>query len=326
MFKDNKELKDIISKSVKESFRDAGINLGKRDIMTESSSVVSKAKTIVETIKEGLNESFILTPKSFLLKTEFLSSKAKEAHEKLYNGYVKAFDKLITQLQTANTEESESNHSAFRSLKIDEQYNLNAVKLHELYFNNISDLQSAIAVDSVPYMRFSRDFGTFEKWQYDFRACCMAAREGWAITYFEPLRKVYINCIVDGHNTGIPIGGIPVLVIDMWAHSYYRDYLEDKKSYVNAMMKEINWNVLEARMVVAERSRVSDVFEIRPFVNDVPQKMLSSIEHNEAPIGRDQIESNGLGNIPSVEGSTGTAGTGNWQTPNPPVGGAKGSF
>lgn len=317
MFKE-KDLKEIINKSVKESFAGFGSGTPKQTVISES----AKPRTIVETIKENLTESFILTPKSFLLKTEFLSSKAKEAHEKLYNAYVKAFDKLIPQLQTANTEESESNHSSFRSLKIDEQYNLNAIKLHEMYFNNISDLNSSIAVDSIPYMKFSRDFGTFEKWQYDFRACCMAAREGWAVTYYEPLRKVYINCIVDGHNVGIPLGGVPVLVIDVWAHAYYRDYLEDKKSYVNAMMKEINWNIIEARMVVAERSRIGDVFDIRPFVNDVPQKMLSSIDHSEAPIGKDQVESQ---EITGLNGSQGMP-TGNWQTPNPPVGGAKGSF
>jgi superoxide dismutase, Fe-Mn family len=312
MFKD-KDINEIIKQSVKQSFENSGLK-------KESASKVQMgaAKTLIQTVKEKLNESFVLTPKTFLLKTEYLSMKAKEAHEKLYNGYVKAFDKVTVKTQTASTEESDSNNSDFRSLKMDEQFNLNGIKLHELFFYNISDLSSSISVDSIPYMRLARDFGTFEKWQYDFRACCLGSREGWAVTYYEPLRNVYMTCIVDGHTTGIPIGGIPVIVIDMWAHSYYRDYLEDKKSYVNAMMKELNWNIIEARMVVAERSRLNDLFEIRPLVNEMPQKILSNINQEQAPIGNDQIDMEGQ--IVSKPGG------GSWQQPNAPIGGAKGSF
>lgn len=315
MFKD-KDINEIIKQSVKQSFENSGIKRASQQPIVNKVQLGSP-KTLIQTVKDKLNESFVLTPKSFLLKTEYLSSKAKESHEKLYNAYVKAFDKVTIKSQTASTEESDSNSSDFRSLKIDEQYNLNAIKLHELFFYNISDTKSSISIDSVPYMRLARDFGTFEKWQYDFRACCLGSREGWAVTYYEPLRNVYMTCIIDGHTTGIPIGGIPVIVFDMWSHSYCRDYLEDKKSYVNAMMKEMNWNIIEARMVVAERSRLNDLFEIRPLVNEMPQKILSQINQEQAPIGDEQIESEGKISIP---------GGGSWQQPNAPIGGAKGSF
>jgi Fe-Mn family superoxide dismutase len=311
MFKQS-DLNEIIKQSVKDTFAKSGVAGKPQESVKEMQS-----KTILQTVKEKLNESFVLTPKAFLLKTEFLSSKAKEAHEKLYNNYVKAFDKIVPKLQTANTEEADSTGSVFSSLKIDEQYNLNAIKLHELYFNNISSLNSTISIESLPYMRLSRDFGTFEKWQYDFRACAMSAREGWAITYYEPMRGVYMNCIIDGHNVGVPMGCIPVIVMDMWAHAYYRDYLDDKKSYVNAMMRELNWNVVEARMTVAERSRLGDIYEIKPFTNDIPHKMLSAIPQDNAPIGKEQIDSEQV--APSTE-------VGDWQQPKPPVGGARGSF
>jgi superoxide dismutase len=195
-------------------------------------------------------------------------------------------------LDAVNPEEANSNHSPFRSLKIDEQYNMNAVKLHELYFTNISDAASQISVDAIPYMRLARDFGTFDKWQFDFRACAMSAREGWAVTYYEPYKNCYINCVIDGHNTSIPLGGIPIVVMDMWAHSYYRDYTDDKKSYINSMMKELNWNVVEARMVVAERANLDAIFKIQPIVNTVPDRILQTVSaENVAPIQQDQIQS-----------------------------------
>ena len=35
--------------------------------------------------------------------------------------------------------------------------------------------------------------------------------------------------------------------MDLWQHAYYRDYLNDAKSYTIAMMKELNWNVIDRR-------------------------------------------------------------------------------
>jgi hypothetical protein len=80
--------------------------------------------------------------------------------------------------------------------------------------------------------------------------------------------------------------------MDMWSHSYYRDYMDDKKSYINAMMRELNWNVIEARMVVAERANIDAVFKIQPIVNTVPDRILQTVSaDNVAPIQKDQIES-----------------------------------
>jgi superoxide dismutase, Fe-Mn family len=278
------KLNDLIQDSIRKSFEEAGVKKP-----APAPKMVQESKVAP---KRSLKEALVLLPKTFLLKTEFLSSKTKEAHEKLYKSYTDTVNKVSSLLDAVNPEEANSFDSPFRSLKIDEQYNLNASKLHDLYFTNISDVASQVAVDSLPYMRFARDFGTFDRWQFDFRACAMSAREGWVVTYFEPLKNVYMNCVVDGHNTGIPLGGVPILVMDMWAHSYYRDYLDDRKSYVNAMMREINWNVVEARMVVAERSNMDAIFRIQPVQNSVPDRILTAVSvDSAAPISKSQVQS-----------------------------------
>ena len=147
---------------------------------------------------------------------------------------------------------------------MDETYNFNAVKLHELYFSNISDVDSEIRVDSIPYMKLSRDWGTFEAWQEDFMAACMASRNGWALTVYEPYRSVFMNITVDSHDKDIPLGCVPVIVMDMWEHAYFKDYGIDKKAYLFAMMKELNWDVIEARMSICERSNLDILYKIEP--------------------------------------------------------------
>ena len=216
-------------------------------------------KELLEQIREDLNlgnstmsEAIIAQPKKFKLSTELLSNANKENHIELYDQYIKDFDSISILLDTAIRESSNSNGSEFRSLKIDETYNLNASYLHELYFNNISDLHSNIAMDSLVYMRLARDFGTFDAWQQDFISCCLASRCGWAVTYFNTYTQTYMNCVIDLHSINVPIGAYPVIVMDVWQHAYYRDYLKDVKSYVFGMMKQLNWGVINDRVVKAE--------------------------------------------------------------------------
>jgi Fe-Mn family superoxide dismutase len=203
--------------------------------------------------ENNLNEAYVTQAKVFSLSTEFLSDKNKIAHQELFEGYVKSLNKISAELDVAPREDANSNDSTFRSLKIDEAYNLNGAFLHGLFFENISDMQSKITMDSLVYMRLERDFGTFDEWQKDFIACAMSARNGWAVTVYNTFLKRYINVVVDLHNINIPFSSFPVVVLDMWEHSYYRDYLNDKKSYIFAMMKELDWDKINDRVKKAEK-------------------------------------------------------------------------
>jgi Fe-Mn family superoxide dismutase len=257
-------------------------------------TLTTKLQEAVVQGKKLLQEALILIPKTFVLKTDWLSDKTKEAHEKLYKNYIAQFNQASAELDTVSREDI----IKLRSLKLDETYALNATKLHELYFGNISDQQSEIHRDSIPYMRLGRDWGTFENWQFDFRGTALAAREGWVVLYFDPFKEKYLHAMIDGHTENIPVCGIPILVLDMWSHAYYKDYLDDKKSYVNAMMREINWQIVEARMVIAERANLKDLYLVRPLVNNVPQKMIDQAS-NTPPIGKDQVAPGGVERFPA---------------------------
>jgi Fe-Mn family superoxide dismutase len=199
-----------------------------------------------------IEEAYVTQAKNFDLNTEFLSSKNKTAHQELFDKYVDSLNRVSAELDAAPREDANSNDSQYRSLKIDEVYNLNAAFLHGLFFENISDPRSQVAMDSLTFMRLERDFGSFDEWQRDFIACAMSSRNGWAVTVYNTFLKRYINVCVDLHNVNVPFSSFPIVVLDCWEHSYYRDYLNDKKTYVFAMMKELDWDVIEKRVDKAE--------------------------------------------------------------------------
>ena len=215
------------------------------------------AKNIRESLgmsePENLDEALVVQAKPFAIPTEALSGENIRNHYSLYEAYAKDFNQISAELDGANTSTASSNHSAFRSLKIDEVYNINAAYLHALYFENISDVRSVITMDSLAFMRLERDFGSFDAWQKDFVACALSARNGWAMTVYNSMLKRYINVVVDLHHHNIPIASHPIVVVDCWEHSYYRDYLSDRKTYVYGMMKELDWNVIEKRFKKAEK-------------------------------------------------------------------------
>jgi Fe-Mn family superoxide dismutase len=207
---------------------------------------IAEAKQKNEPSKR-LNEAYSVATKTFDIKTESLSEDSKKAHQELLAGYVEALNRVSAELDTADRDGSNPNNSQFRNLKIDESHNLNAAFLHGLFFENVGDVSSKITMDSLSFMRLERDFGTFDAWQKDFIACALAARNGWAVTCYNTFLKRYINVVVDLHCLNVPFGCIPVIVVDCWEHTYYRDYLKDRKSYVFAMMKELRWSRIDER-------------------------------------------------------------------------------
>lgn len=267
------DLKNLVNTEVRRAMKDT---LDAKGLSAPTKPKKSLLEVVKTTATKLIKEAFILMPQPFSLKTENMSSGVKESHDNLYKGYIETFNKVSSALQTADRKEVKSSASAYRALKIDETYNLNAIKLHELYFVNISDMKSEIRVDSLPYMKFARDFGTFEAWQEDFIAACYASRNGWGLTVYEPYRDVYMNITVDSNNANIPLGCVPVVVMDMFEHAYSKDYGTEKRDYLFKMMKELNWDVVEARMTVAERSELGIVYKLRLEPNDKPDELLTA--------------------------------------------------
>jgi len=236
----DKKLEDLLKQSVIKTMQENNV-LGKYQKEEDKNT------------KKSLNESYVAQVTNFNLKTELLSEKTKQTHQELFEGYIKELNATSAQLDTADRELSNPNHSQFRSLKLDESHNHNAAFLHGLYFQNISDMNSEINADSIAFMRLERDFGSFDLWQEDFIACCMAARNGWAVTIYSITLKRYINTIIDLHDQHVMISAFPVIVMDCWEHSYFKDYLKNRKAYVYGMMKELNWNIIEERFNIADK-------------------------------------------------------------------------
>lgn len=214
---------------------------------------MSPDKLSAEEAKKVLQEAYVTQGKKFNLQTELLSNKNKTAHLEVMEHHIASLNEVSAKLDATDRSDVNANHSEFRNLKVDESYNLNAAFLHGMFFENISDMQSRLAMDSLAFMRLERDFGTFDDWQKDFIACALSSRSGWAMTVYNSWLNRYVNVVVDLAANNAPLSSYPVIVLDCSETSYYRDYLNDRKTYIRAMMKELDWDVIEKRVKKAEK-------------------------------------------------------------------------
>jgi len=239
------KLENLIENIIKETLIENGLVNVDKDVEVKSEDKQDTNNVI--------NESYVAQAGKFNLSTELLSEKTKKQHQELLEGYVRELNDISNKLDSCDKLAANLNNSVYRSLKIDEVYNHNAAFLHGLYFENISDLSSTISMDSLSYMRLSRDFGSFDKWQEDFVACCVSARNGWAMTVYNMQLRRYINTVIDLHSSNVMVGVFPIIVMDCWEHAYFKDYLANRKPYVFGMMKELNWTVIENRIKKADK-------------------------------------------------------------------------
>lgn len=175
-----------------------------------------------------------------------ISDQQLEYHfETHYKGYVAKINEVWERLQTVDRAKANQNFSDYRALKVEESFNYMGVVLHELYFENIKDGR-----DTKPSARLTeyieRDFGSFEKWKQDFRACGIALR-GWAVLVYELSNGRLVNNGLDAHNVYGFLNAIPLLVLDVYEHAYYTDQGPRRPPYIDAFFENVNWDVVNKR-------------------------------------------------------------------------------
>ena len=95
-------------------------------------------------------------------------------------------------------------------------------------------------------------FGSFDAFRAHFTASALGIQgSGWSILVWDILgQKLIIEQLYD-HQGNLSVGSIPLLMLDMWEHAFYLDYVNVKGDYVKAFWNIINWADVEARFAAA---------------------------------------------------------------------------
>jgi Fe-Mn family superoxide dismutase len=175
-------------------------------------------------------------------------------HSKHHAAYVAGANLALEQLAEARESNNFANINRFSK---DLAFHLGGHTNHSIFWNNLSpeggdkpEGELAAAIDDA--------FGSFDAFRAHFTAAAMGIQgSGWALLSYEGLGgNILIEQLFDQQGN-IPVATTPLLMLDMWEHAFYLDYVNVKADYVKAFWNIVNWADVSKRFEAARKNASS---------------------------------------------------------------------
>jgi Fe-Mn family superoxide dismutase len=179
-------------------------------------------------------------------KLKGISEKVVKSHwENNYGGSIKALN-VVEQRLAAMLKEKDLPAYVYGDLKREELIRTGSVVLHEKYFANLGGNGKA---DGKALKMIEQWFGNYETWEMEFKktANALSGGSGWTILAFNLHTRELHNYWAADHAHNAPFS-VPLLLLDMYEHSYQMDYGAAAAKYVDAFMQNVNWEEVNRRL------------------------------------------------------------------------------
>lgn len=164
-------------------------------------------------------------------------------HSKHHQAYVTGINTALEQLAEARATENFGN---VNKLQKDLAFHLGGHVNHSVFWKNLSpesgapEGELASAIDEY--------FGSLAAFKAHFNAAALGIQgSGWAVLAWDVLgQRLVVEQLYDQQGN-IPMASIPLLMLDMWEHAFYLDYVNVKADYVKAFWNIVNWSDVAKR-------------------------------------------------------------------------------
>lgn len=162
-----------------------------------------------------------------------------------YGGSVRALNETKRRLADALADRDLPAY-IYNDLKREHLMRSGSVVLHEFYFDNLGGNGRA---EAATQRLISAGFGEFSRWDSEFRRIAngLGGGSGWVILGYNTQFGTLENYWMADHMHH-PAATVPLLVMDMYEHSYHMDFGAAAGQYVDAFFNNINWEQVQARM------------------------------------------------------------------------------
>lgn len=168
----------------------------------------------------------------------------QQHHEVLYQGYVKKIKEIRDKICKADQTQANATYSDLGELFRQQAFAANGCLLHEWYFENLVKGGTKPSAQFIALI--DKEWGSWQNFLTLFRACGLAAR-GWVVLAYSIYEQKLRLFTQDAHDKGAIWACVPLLILDVYEHAYMLDYGVKRKDYLEAFIKNINWQVIEKR-------------------------------------------------------------------------------
>lgn len=169
-------------------------------------------------------------------------------HENNYGGAVRNLNRVEQELSQLTADTPPFVVAALRERELTFR---NSKALHEAYFANLGgDGRRSGAIETA----ISTAYGTTARWEQHVHSTAMGlgGGSGWALLVFE-FDTGALRTVSSGAHSQALATGVPLLVIDMYEHSYQLDFGAGAAKYVDAFFANVNWDEVNRRLDLARR-------------------------------------------------------------------------
>jgi Fe-Mn family superoxide dismutase len=177
-------------------------------------------------------------------------------HSKHHATYVKGVNTVLDQLAEARDNNS---FGSIGGLERTLAFHLGGHINHSIFWPNLSP-DGGDKPDGALGAAIDEYFGSFDKFRAQFEANANGILgSGWSILAYDTLgARLNIVQLYDQQGN-VPVGQIPILMLDMWEHAFYLQYRNVKADYVTAWWNVVNWADAQQRFAAASRSAAATV-------------------------------------------------------------------
>ncbi|NTV39846.1 MAG: superoxide dismutase, partial [Demequinaceae bacterium] len=130
-------------------------------------------------------------------------------------------------------------------------FNLGGHTNHSIFWTNMSPDGGDKPVGALA-TAIDENFGSFEKFQAHFTNNAMTIMgSGWSILAWDTIGQKLIIVQLYDQQGNVPMGLIPLLMLDMWEHAFYLQYKNVKADYVKAWWNVADWSNVADRFAKA---------------------------------------------------------------------------
>jgi Fe-Mn family superoxide dismutase len=169
-------------------------------------------------------------------------------HENNYGGAVKNLNRVEQELAKINADTPPFIVAALRERELTFR---NSKTLHEAYFGNLGgNGKRSGAIEAA----LASSYETSARWEQHMRAtgAGLGGGSGWAILGLE-LDTGALRTFGSGSHTQVLATSVPLLVMDMYEHSYQMDFGAAAARYIDAFFVNVNWEEVNRRFEKAQR-------------------------------------------------------------------------
>ena len=159
-------------------------------------------------------------------------------HSKHHAAYVAGANTALEKMAEAR---DTNNFAAIGGLEKALAFNLGGHTNHSIFWTNMSPDGGDKPVGALA-TAIDENFGSFEKFQAHFTNNAMTIMgSGWSILAWDTIGQKLIIVQLYDQQGNVPMGLIPLLMLDMWEHAFYLQYKNVKAEYVKAWWNVADW-------------------------------------------------------------------------------------